>query len=162
MMRSLVLRQALRVFPKCCSNTSTQKRRGVRRLRQPLFDSPQPGISPRRTAHEEEREGCLSVLDRGRDMFSALCLQEFKDELGLADGDPKHSEALLVGWQLLIPFPHNCIWPHLSCPSVQLSNALNLHTPPRFHTLVLPWWRWMSVCGSKALLPQWCVLPKRK
>ena len=64
------------------------------------------------------------------------------DELRLANGHTKHSQALLIAWQLGVPSPNNCVGPHQTCHSGQLRNVLG-STPPRFHTLVLPWWRWM-------------------
>ena len=122
-------------------------------LRQLWFNSPQPEICPRGTTHEEEQEGCLSVLDpwdalEQGGVFSALCLQEIMDEIGLADGDSKYSKALLVGRQVRAPSPHNFVWPHLSCPKSQFRVGL-------------PWWTWMCswvesssstmVCASETL-----------
>ena len=65
-------------------------------------------------------------------------------------GTPNTLRPCWLVWQLLIPFPQNCIWFYLSCPSGQL-------TPPR---LSLWFCRGGGGCvrGSKALLPQWCVL----
>ena len=93
------------------------------------------------TTHEEEQEGCLSVLDPWMRWNRVACSLLFasrklrtNSNSGWPIGTPSTSRPC---WLVAIPFPHHCVWPHLSCLLVNSTDASG-STPPRFHTLVLP------------------------